>query len=272
MTIGEELKFCRLRAGKTQTEWIGDLMSGSFYSKVERGIHSIDADLLLQLLAKNHLSVEMFFSLIDTKKTTDPDYQLKTRMRIAQNAKDLAELDRIKEEIKAKHDGKIEPYRTKRELEFTYAWVTHSNKYVSQETIDKTIELLNHEEWDFGSYITLADAIVIMDLKQASSLVHFALQDFNKKFRSVEEYASVNVLICNYLNYLYHQQADWKYYQEPIEFIRKSPNDPSLTASKILAAYYEALYKNDPKTADEVVSVFKKGGIYPWIEDTVEEK
>lgn len=140
MTIGEELKFCRLQAGKTQSEWIGDLVSESFYSKVERGIHSIDADLLLQILIRNHISLEKFFSLLHIDNATDPDFQLKQKIKEAQYNVNLTMLDEIKEKIKAKHHGKIEPYRTRRELEFAYAWVTHSNKFVSKDTQKKDLQ------------------------------------------------------------------------------------------------------------------------------------
>lgn len=50
MTIGELLKSTRLNAGWTQKEMAAGVVSESFYSKVERGIHNIDADTLVKLL------------------------------------------------------------------------------------------------------------------------------------------------------------------------------------------------------------------------------
>ena len=43
MTIGEALKQIRKQAGLTQTQMTAGLITESFYSKVERGVHAIDA-------------------------------------------------------------------------------------------------------------------------------------------------------------------------------------------------------------------------------------
>ena len=52
MTIGEALKQLRLHAGLTQNQMATGLMSESFYSKVERDVHEIDANLLIRVTAK----------------------------------------------------------------------------------------------------------------------------------------------------------------------------------------------------------------------------
>ena len=51
MTIGQALKSLRLHAGMTQTEMAAGIVTESFYSKVERGVHAIDANVLIQILA-----------------------------------------------------------------------------------------------------------------------------------------------------------------------------------------------------------------------------
>lgn len=43
MTIGELLKQTRQSLGLTQTEMAADIVSTSYYSKVERNIHQISA-------------------------------------------------------------------------------------------------------------------------------------------------------------------------------------------------------------------------------------
>ena len=39
MQIGKELKKLRLELGLSQTEMVGDILTKSYYSKIERGLH-----------------------------------------------------------------------------------------------------------------------------------------------------------------------------------------------------------------------------------------
>ena len=53
MTIGELLKDYRIKQGKNQREFIAGIVSQSYYSKVEKEIHRITADDLLEILNHN---------------------------------------------------------------------------------------------------------------------------------------------------------------------------------------------------------------------------
>ena len=96
MTIGEALKQLRLHAGLTQEEMAAGLMSESFYSKVERDIHKIDANLLVKLLVAHHFDVVSFFTKISNQDIrTEPNFELMNQISFAQNRKDLNALDKI---------------------------------------------------------------------------------------------------------------------------------------------------------------------------------
>ena len=68
MTIGNLLKKYRLNKEKTQREWIGNIVSPSYYSKVEKGIHRISAEDLISLLNYNSVSLIDFFSELNNYK------------------------------------------------------------------------------------------------------------------------------------------------------------------------------------------------------------
>lgn len=95
MTIGDLLKDMRLHSGLTQHEMAAGLMSDSFYSKVERNVHSIDADLLLKLLAKHHFNFIKFASTMINQKSADPYFETSVQITFAQNAKDKDKLDQL---------------------------------------------------------------------------------------------------------------------------------------------------------------------------------
>ena len=88
MTIGEALKSLRLHAGMTQTEMAAGIVTESFYSKVERDIHEIDANLLIRILSKHHFDVGSFFSQVNNSdNTTDPDFDLMNQIILLKIAK-----------------------------------------------------------------------------------------------------------------------------------------------------------------------------------------
>lgn len=60
MTIGEALKQARLHRGLTQEQMANGIISESFYSKVERDVHQIDTNLLLNILISHHIDVGSF--------------------------------------------------------------------------------------------------------------------------------------------------------------------------------------------------------------------
>ncbi|MBI0034003.1 helix-turn-helix domain-containing protein [Lactobacillus sp. M0396] len=59
MTIGELLKEFRIRNLKTQKEWTAGIVSPSYYSKVEKGIHRITAEDLLAILTANQIKLRI---------------------------------------------------------------------------------------------------------------------------------------------------------------------------------------------------------------------
>lgn len=99
MTIGEALKSLRLHAGMNQTQMAAGIVTESFYSKVERGVHAIDADVLIQILTAHHFDVTTFFAQITNQQSTEPYFDLAGKITYAQNNKDLQTLDKIKQMI-----------------------------------------------------------------------------------------------------------------------------------------------------------------------------
>ena len=153
MTIGEALKQTRLHAGLTQEEMAAGIISESFYSKVERDIHEIDANLLIRILSKHHFDVGSFFSRVNNSdNTTDPDFDLMNQISFAQNRKDLKKLDEIAAKI-ANRGGTCPPsFWLKFRLENAYAWVLHSDKRISPELKRKVKAVIMDEDWNRTAY------------------------------------------------------------------------------------------------------------------------
>lgn len=96
MTIGKALKQLRLHAGLTQDQMAAGIISESYYSKVERDIHNIDAKLLIDILRVHGFDVISFFSKIYHQPAKESsDFEFITQIDEARKKKDLAELDKI---------------------------------------------------------------------------------------------------------------------------------------------------------------------------------
>lgn len=65
MEIGELLKKYRLMHAATKKAWAGNVLSASFYARVEKGMNRISADDLINLLHANKISVIEFFEQLN---------------------------------------------------------------------------------------------------------------------------------------------------------------------------------------------------------------
>lgn len=99
VTIGNLLKKFRLNKEKTQREWIGNIISPSYYSKVEKDIHRISAEDLVSLLNYNSVSLIEFFSELNSSKQSkyNQERELMTVITDAYYRNSKKELLKLKE-------------------------------------------------------------------------------------------------------------------------------------------------------------------------------
>lgn len=67
MTVGEALKQLRSQLGLTQEQMAGGIISESYYSKVERNLHIIDAKSLIMILRVHDIDMSSFLIYYDIK-------------------------------------------------------------------------------------------------------------------------------------------------------------------------------------------------------------
>lgn len=97
MTIGEALLNLRKQLGLTQTEMAANVVSTSFYSKVERNIHDIGTNDLLQILNKHQINATYFFENLNDKENISED--IMNRISVAFEQKSRDKLLKIKQEV-----------------------------------------------------------------------------------------------------------------------------------------------------------------------------
>ena len=270
MTIGQALKSYRLHAGMDQKEMAAGIVSQSFYSKVERGMHGIDTNLLIKILTAHHFDVVSFFSHLTNqdKNIFNSYYEIESEITFAKNTKNLTKLKEIEERLKQEEDL---PDCLKFRLELAFAWVTHSNERISSELRQKLKKLIINDDWDRTSYYFLSQAIILLSIEEADQLVQSAFKAFTKH-PATDPFTLqfVSWIAVNYLNCCYHAQADKMYTVKAIAFLRQLPVTPEIGFSNILATYYEALFNRDQKTVNEIIDILKKDKYIALIQDTID--
>ncbi|WP_236629366.1 MULTISPECIES: helix-turn-helix domain-containing protein [Lactobacillus] len=179
MTIGQALKQVRVQTGLTQTQMAAGIVTTSFYSKVERGVHSIDADVLVKILSANHVDVVDFFQRLNFQSFKEnPNFELINQISFAQNRKDLKTLDQIVAKIKS---GEVkDSFQLEFRLQNAYAWVTHSNQMVTPEMKQKIKAIILNKDRNRISYHLLSQTVIVFDLDDAYYLVDLAFKAYKK--------------------------------------------------------------------------------------------
>lgn len=268
MTIGEALKSFRLKANLTQAEMAGDIMNESFYSKVERDIHHIDAQDLMAMLVANHIDIVAFFSMLGNQPNVEnPTFELEAEMGYAQNKRDLKALEKIEAKISKLDLTRQQKMRIEVRGEIARAWILHSNKGVTTKVKNRVKKVLTRR-WDRMSYHYLGQAVILLDIKESYELVKSAFDYYRKHpERDTFSLQFVALLAVNYLNCCYHQEAG-DYGQIAIKFLEDLPIDPTLGFFKMLGIYYQSIFENDEDSRLALLQIIKRVGFYAAIADT----
>lgn len=255
--IGNKLKQLRHDLGLTQTEMAAGVISVSFYSKVERGLHDIGAEELIEILQKQNINFQEFFSGV-SKESAD-----KKRLNILfnkfikaaneDNDNEIVSIINEFENIKPRT-----PFIRSQILLAKMIANTH-DKYslekLSNEEKKKIKKIIFQEDSDENEYLRIAiiaNTIRVFSLEEASFLVISIMrryQDTNKIDRKIM-YA-LSALMVNYTNWcLENKKASLC--KDALKYLMRLPNTVELAFSKILGQYYRDLINHDIKNAKKI--------------------
>lgn len=97
MNIGNLLKKYRIKQGKSQREFAEDVLTQSYYSKVEQNLNQITAQNLIKLLKQNRIHLQEFFKQADKEdnKAQHELQQISQMIVQAYYANDLRKMEQI---------------------------------------------------------------------------------------------------------------------------------------------------------------------------------
>jgi len=245
MTIGELLKEKRLAENKTQKEWAGNIISTSYYAKVEKNQHRIAAEDLLALLKHNDISTTDFFKELEDKKD-DFHKELNSLTKISIDAVYHSDIGRIKEVIRTiekldvplkqkeafilVHKGFIE--LVKEDLNDNY----QPDKNVIRALKDKIFSIPNFTRFKLELYTNF---MTFYDYKTNIMLTNQIIHKIDQ-FNNDKELLAITGILSNLLSQLLEE----KHYKEALPFLKiadKLPAIPDLYLPKTYIALQKYL-------------------------------
>ena len=128
MTIGDLLKQYRINQNKTLQEFAGNIIDRSYYGKVERNVHQISAENLINLLRYNQIDTTEFIETLDQNYQS----QIQIQRKIMEEAYYHVDKDKLK----------------KVKLMITESELSEKDKEIQNLIADGLLELLNPDKSD----------------------------------------------------------------------------------------------------------------------------
>lgn len=266
--IGESLKKIRKNMNLTQSEMVlhGKIISVSQYSKIENGIHDIDANTLFEILAAhseidgNSLieKIQSYYLKKYNKKIFGAEY-LSYRLMIAFYNNDLNNAIEIKR--------KIDSIQTSKELKLRAIITIAVLNHTLDELDDKTKEEISYnafknDSWTenrdslrlFSNAMSIIDPAILPDLMDS---VLRTYRDINAFSIKIQERISS---IC--INYLYVSKKNFddinlNNIYKVIAYLEKIDDVPNLMFNKILGHYFYSWFKKDYKEVQNIEKMLK---------------
>lgn len=268
MNIGQLLREYRFHVGFTQKEMAADVISESFYSRVERGTREIDAKDLVKLLEVHKFDVATFFRRLS--KSDESYFETESQIVFAMNTKNIAKIHEIERELRK--EGINPPNWLEFRLKLASAWITHSSEEVSPAMQDKIKKLIINENWDRTSFYFLSQAVILMNINDARKLIDSAYQAFYRNpSTDAPILETISIMAINYMNCCYHEKVGKEYIVSSVKFLRSLPITPEIGFFSILCTYYEALFDHDQHLQECIIDILQRSRYLSLIQDTIEK-
>ncbi|GFZ26510.1 helix-turn-helix domain-containing protein [Lactobacillus corticis] len=260
MSIGEKLKKIRREKGLTQKEMAADIVSVSYYAKVERGENNISADMLLALLEQHHIDIVYFF-------------QDSTTVNTQVNMNDLM-IDQLTEAYYQNDKNKLatltnEVYRDKNQYSrrtylYTKLIETSGNDDLSTLTSEERQEIkdkiFSQQTWTNKNLELFCSSMRLYNFWNLSFIVNSILV---KEALESNHDSDRNKVLCAILVNFIHvalENEEYDLAKNAIYKINRFPNQSELFLYKAIAKYYEAYIAKDKDSTQMYLYVLRNTG------------
>lgn len=251
MQIGTELNRTRLLLGLTQQEMADDVITPSYYSRVENNQHEISAEDLLAILNEHQVSLYDFFNKVNNFEV--PERIIFRKLELAFNDHDIKVLKRVKKNI---NDPKIAII-----IDLMIATLEKQVKQLDADLIKKMqSSILKIGSWDAESLWRLNIVLPIYSFEKLRVLmtsVFNSFSDFNFKDSRL-----VSILANLELNYLRRalKEKDVQSVRKTAVNLMQLPSSSKIVLQKLIAQYYLAVLDEEQQKVKEITTYIKQCG------------
>lgn len=268
MTIGEALKQIRLELCLTQKQMCAEIVTRSFYAKVESGKNRISADKLAEILFQHDIDINYFYQLLSETympKSKKIDEKLNKKMNQAFNSGKIELVEQCYQDILAKSESKI----LKISAMITVANLKNKLNLIDPKVKQKLfIEFSKEQNWMTtpGSLRLFTNTMPIWSQENLSFFIGRLLNKIEKdeKITELNQERYLRVLE-NYLVVCYQRQAQndpvaVKNIQKVFKCIIKLTSPIHFFIYKIVAMYLNNLFLGRKDEAKKIKDDMKKYG------------
>lgn len=267
MNIGKALKQERIRLNLSQSQMSGNILTKSFYSKVERGICDIRADDLLSILNLHNIDYFSFFKKIKSENADNElsEVECNNLLHTAYYQSDWSKIIQLQNLLAKKDTSKLDLNSINAQIIIIKAVISNTLDKISEddkEYIKRTIFETNN--WTENSLRLFAISMFIFNTDDIDSIMKIILnniQDIN--YLPEDNQRMISAILTNYLNYsLSHSKVMRKdnIYQS-IDRLKSLAAEPKNCFAKIMANYYQYVLKGDLANGQEILDFLKKNGM-----------
>lgn len=212
MEIGAALKVTRKKLNLSQSEMAGNILTKSYYSKIERGIHEINAQDLIDILNLHGIRIQDFFEEFNFEKNTFGKSNFDHLHRLVGNAyyqKDtdglLKVIDAIDKFPNSQNNRLARGLRV--EAKLLYQGLKYGPEKIDEETIREVKQLMfNSDNWDELSLTLLSVSLSFFKNDELSAIIK-AIVTRNKPDKLTSRNREiVSSILINYLAYSYNRK------------------------------------------------------------------
>lgn len=271
MTIGEALKKERLALGLTQTEMAGNILSKSFYSKIERNQHDIKAIDLINILRLHNIDLAEFFKLVETTVGQEKNDRQRYLLELHESFyhKDIKKIGKIEKELKsAKQTSEI--VNLTAQAIIIKAYLTHRlDKLSNNEKIYVKKQIFKTTDWNENTLRLLAISLPLFKADELKVIVNgiFSNNCHNINSLTITEQDLISAIAVNYLELSYQRkEKDMKEVNLVLILLRQLDPYPENCYAKIMEHYYQALFDNDQQRVRRIKKFLIENGMSRLVE------
>ncbi|MFK8243129.1 MULTISPECIES: Rgg/GadR/MutR family transcriptional regulator [unclassified Facklamia] len=230
MEIGEVLRSYRRSLGLTQQEMAANVLTTSYYSKVEKGYHRISAEDLFEILDLHGIKLMSFY---EKYHKNDKVLEFNRRVREitqAYNAMDTDALNRLKNQICVSKLPNKEQQILMFLLKIVMAIINQDIDSISeQDKIEIKNKIFNLENWDDFKLTLYANVMIIYSVDANQVMIGNILTEDLEIMNSEKQALILTILINFILICIYQKEFHLAYY-----YIEKIKNVTTRPQTNIL--------------------------------------